>query len=128
MDTIRKGLLSDDELVRIYYGTLRLGINLHQAKPGWLKANGDTIVATLPRIGLLDQDFIDEARTRSFHESGRWSAADREALYRKAYRMMLSHCLTPANLRSAENNADTQLRKMLQAMGFHDVTIRFEDE
>jgi hypothetical protein len=128
VDTVRRGLLRNDELVRIYYGTLRLGINLHQAKPGWLTAHGDTLTARLPAIGLLDQDFIDEARTRSFYETGRWSAADREALYRKAYRMMLSHCLTPANLRSAQDNADAQLRSMFSAMGYKNIVIRFENE
>lgn len=34
-DTVRKGFISDDELSRIYYGTLRLGINMHQLEPGW---------------------------------------------------------------------------------------------
>ena len=45
VDTVRKGLFSDDHLVRIYYGTLRLGINMHQANPHWLTVSGDTITA-----------------------------------------------------------------------------------
>ena len=45
VDTVRKGLLKDDQLVRIYYGTLRLGINMHQARPHWLTAQGDTVTA-----------------------------------------------------------------------------------
>ena len=53
-DTVRKGILSNDELARIYYGTLRLGINTHQMEPGWLEADGDTVRLTLPKIGLLD--------------------------------------------------------------------------
>jgi hypothetical protein len=127
VDTVRKRLLGDDELVRIYYGTMRLGINLHHTKPDWIQASGDTIVATLPAVGLLDRNFIDEARTKAFYESGRWTAKDREALYRKAYRMMLSHGLTPENLRTAEENADAQLRKMFRAMGYNNIVIRFEE-
>ena len=63
VDTIRKGFLSDDHLVRIYYGTVRLGINMHQVEPGWIVATGDSITVTLPQPGLLDKDFIDEARS-----------------------------------------------------------------
>ena len=83
VDTVRRGIFSDDHLVRIYYGTLRFGVDLGQAKPGWIVASGDSVTVTLPPISLLDHDFIDEARTKSFFESGRWSAADREALYRR---------------------------------------------
>lgn len=126
VDTVRKGLFSDDHLVRIYYGTLRLGIDLSKAKKGWIMTEGDSVMVILPRIGLLDRNFIDEARTKAFYESGRWTAADREALYRKAYRQMIAHCLTPENLRSAQDNADEQFRKMLKAMGFNYVSIDFE--
>jgi hypothetical protein len=126
VDTARKGLFRDDQLVRIYYGTLRLGINMHQVKPGWIQVQGDTVTVTLPKVQLLDRDFIDEARTKAFFESGRWTAADREAMYRKAYRMMLAHCLTPENLRSAESNADMQFRRMMKSMGFNYVKINFE--
>ena len=126
VDTIRKGLFSDDHLVRIYYGTLRLGINMHQVKPRWLTVQGDTVTAVLPKVGLLDKDFIDEARTKSFYESGRWQAKDREALYKKAYRQMLNRCLTPANLQTAQENADAQFRKMMLSMGYKNVQISFE--
>ncbi len=127
VDTVRKGFFSDDHLVRIYYGTLRIGINLHEAKPGWIRSRNDTVVALLPPVKLLDEDFIDEARTQAFYESGRWTAEDREALYRRAYQKMLNHCLTPSNIKSAEANADAQFRQMLRAMGFDQVVIRFEN-
>lgn len=126
VDTVRKGLFSDDHLVRIYYGTLRLGINMHQAKPHWLTVSGDTVTAVLPKVWLLDKNFIDEARTKSFYESGSWKASDREALYQKAYRMMLQRCMTPSNLKTAEENAEAQFRKMLTAMGYRNIEIRFE--
>ena len=126
VDTVRRGIIKDDELVRIYYGTLRLGINLHQAAPDWLQSHGDSVVVTLPPIGLLDRDFIDEARTSSFYETGRWTPADREQLYQKAYRQMLSHGLTPQNLESARQNAEAQFHQMMQAMGFKHIEIKFE--
>ena len=125
VDTVRKGLFKDDQLVRIYYGTLRLGVNLQHVKDGWIKTQGDSISVTLPKVGLLDEQFIDEARTKAFYESGKWTPKDREALYHKAHRQMKAHCLTPQNLKSAENNADTQFRRMMKAMGYNNITIRF---
>ena len=125
VDTVRKGLFKDDQLVRIYYGTLRLGVNLQHVKDGWIKTQGDSVSLTLPKVGLLDEHFIDEARTKAFYESGKWTPKDREALYHKARRQMKAHCLTPQNLKSAENNADTQFRRMMKAMGYNNITIRF---
>jgi hypothetical protein len=128
VDTVRKGLLRDDELVRIYYGTLRLGVDMRQAPPHWLSTSGDTLRATLPKIGLLDRNFIDEARTRSFYESGRWTARDREAMYQKAHRQMLKRCLTPANLKTAEENAKAQFEQMFRSMGYKVVEVRILSE
>ena len=126
VDTTRKGIFTDDELVRIYYGTLRLGINMHQVEPGWIKTSGDSIIVNLPQVGLLDKDFIDEARTKSFYESGSWKAADKEALYKRAYDKMQRHCLTKENLSAAESNAEQQFRNMMKSMGFNHITINFK--
>ena len=125
-DTVRKGFFSDDELSRIYYGTLRLGINMHQVEPGWLEAEGDSVRLTLPRVELLDRDFIDEARTKPFFETGSWKPEDREALYRQAHERMLQHGLTKENLASAETNAREQITSLMRAIGFRKVTITFK--
>lgn len=125
VDTVRKGLITNDELARIYYGTLRIGIDMHEVKPGWVETKGDSVAMTLPAIGLLDEDFIDEARTRPFYESGKWKATDREALYWKAHRMMKRHCLTKENLQAAEANGREQFESMLRSMGYSNVKISF---
>jgi len=127
VDTVRKGVFSDDQLVRIYYGTLRLGIDMSKTTKNWISAHGDTIVVKLPKVGLLDKDFIDETRTKAFYESGRWTARDREALYRKAKRQMMSHALTKENLKTAEQNAEVQMRQMLNAMGYNNITIKWNN-
>ena len=126
VDTVRKGVFSDDQLVRIYYGTLRLGIDLSKTKKNWITAHGDTIVVRLPKVGLLDKEFIDETRTKAFYESGRWTARDREALYRKARRQMMSHALTKENLKTAEANAEHEVRRMMSAMGYNNITVKFD--
>ena len=125
-DTVRKGFLSDDELSRIYYGTLRLGINMHQVEPGWLQAEGDSVSLSLPRVALLDRDFIDEARTKPFFESGSWKPEDREALYRQARERMLQHGLTKENLAAAETNAREQITSLMRAMGYKRTGIIFK--
>lgn len=127
VDTIRHGFFTDDRLTRIYYGTMRLGVNLKQVEPGWIVARGDTIDITLPPIELLDRDFIDEARTRSFFESGRWMPKDREAMLRRAYQRMLRRGLTPQNMQNAKENGDIQVRQVLQSMGFKQVKIQYKE-
>lgn len=126
IDTTRHGFFGDDKLVRIYYGTLRLGIDMKDVKEGWMEADKDTIVCTLPPIKLLDNNFIDEAKTKSFFETGKWTGQDRQAMYERAYRSMKKRCLSSANITTAENNAQSQFFKMLKTMGFSNVKVRFE--
>lgn len=113
IDTVRKGFFSDDELVRIYYGKLRLGIDLSTCSNDWIRQEKDTVYVTIPEIKLLDYNFIDEARTKSFFESGKWSNADRQAMYDRARGRMLKRCMSPENMKIARENAREQVQKML---------------
>ena len=126
VDTVRKGFFSDDELVRIYYGTLRLGINMQNLSEDAIRVQSDTLQATLPKVTLLDKDFIDEAKTKSFYESGKWTPQAHQALYQKAHRQMLHHCLTPENLTTAQSNAESQLRNLFTQLGYKTITLHFE--
>lgn len=123
IDTIRHGFFSDDELVRIYYGTLRLGINLKEAHEGWLAMQNDTLCAILPPVRLLDNNFIDETRTRSFIETGKWTHHDRKAMYNRAVQRMRRRCLTKKNYQSARDNARVQFEQMLRSMGYDKVRV-----
>ena len=125
VDTVRKGFFSDDELVRIYYGTLRLGINMQSLRDDAITVQGDSITITLPKVGLLDKDFIDEAKTKPFYESGKWTPQAHQALYQKAHRQMLHHCLTPENLKAAQTNAESQVTNLFKSLGYKSITIRF---
>lgn len=124
IDTVRHGFFGDAELVRIYYGTLRLGIDLQDAGEDFIVHQGDSIVVMLPPVKLLDHDFIDEARTKSFFEKGEWKAKDRDDLYQRAYQAMIDRCLTTPNIKSAERNATRQFYKLMKSMGFENVIIR----
>ncbi len=127
VDTIKYGFFGDDKLVRIYYGTLRLGVNLREARPRWLSMQGDMLCATLPPVKLLDNNFIDEARTQSFFSTGTWSDADRDRLYYKANAMMRKRCLTPTNMALAEENARAQFTSLLRSLGFDKTKVVFDD-
>lgn len=125
IDTTKAGFFTDSELIRIYYGTLRLGFDLKDAADDWIKNDKDTILVTLPPIGLLDENFIDEAKTKSFYESGSWSDEDRETMYRRAKQRMKARGLNATNMNSAEQNASRQFYEMIRALGFEHVKVRF---
>lgn len=124
-DTLRKGFFTDDRLVVIYTGTLRLGIDMQHVKDNWTRVHGDTVTLHLPVVRLLDKHFIDEARTKVFYESGAWTNQARRELYYKAYNSMVRKCLTRENLRQAEGNARQQFATMFHALGFNTVEITF---
>ena len=127
VDTVRKGFFSDDHLVRIYYGTIRLGLDLSDFDASRISKREDSLVVRLPHITLLDNHFIDEARTKSFHESGSWSNKDRQALYERARMKMKKRCITPATREGTRQLAESQIRRLLTAMGFEKVSISFDE-
>ena len=123
VDTVSHGFFGDSELIRIYYGTLRMGIDLRQARKGWIRLEGDTVCADLPPVRLLGNEFIDEASTQTFYETGTWTAADRKRLYLKASRIMRQRVVNRDNLNKASQQAEAQMDKLLHAMGFEHVRI-----
>lgn len=126
IDTIRRGFFSDDRLLRIYYGTLRLGIDLSDFDAHRLSVLDDIVIVRLPAVTLLDQHFIDEARTQSFHETGTWTNRDRQQLYERAQQKMISRCVTPETLEATRQLAEAQIRRLLLSMGFEKVSIKFD--
>ena len=125
--TRHRTLGRDDRLVRIYHGTLRLGIDLSQAREGWVQVEGDSVHLQLPPVRLLSERFIDEARTRAFYESGTWSARAKEQMYYKAARQMRQRYVTPQTLQQAEDNARAELTALFQTFGFTRVGIDFDE-
>ncbi len=124
VDTVRRGLIGSSELIRIYYGTLRLGINLNDTISGWLNAHGDTIDVVMPRIKLLDTDFIDEARTEAFYETGKWSPEEMNSLYKVAKKKMIDRCMTKENIEIAQENAKSQMYNLLNGLGYNTINIQ----
>lgn len=113
------------KIVRIYYGTLRLGVDLSELQDDDVVLRGDTVDVTLPAVKLLDDDFIDEAKTKPFYESGSWSQSTRAALFQKARKQMLARCMTRENIHIAQYNAVEEVSRVFKAMGFEYVDVHF---
>lgn len=125
----KAGTFSDRYLIRIYQGTLRIGIDMDRCAEDWFtSAEDSTALLKLPAVGLLDPDFIDEARTRSFYEKGTFAPSVYNELYRKAEKAMRQRCLTPQNLKRAEKNATAHFTRIFKAFGFKKVNIQFTTE
>jgi hypothetical protein len=126
VDTTKKGFFTGTStLARIYKGTVRIGIDMHECKDGWLTTQGDTLRASLPAIKVLDKNFIDEANTRSFYEDGSWTGNDKERMYQKARRMMLQKGFSAQNRKKAEETARQQLTKFFRSFGYNNVELTF---
>lgn len=127
VDTFATDWRGARQLVRIYSGTLRLGIDMAKAANDWFRPAGDTAYVSLPPAQLLDEHFVDEARSQTFYEKGRWDPSTREQLYERARQAMLRRCLTPANLEAAQAGAREQVEALMRGLGYRTTVITFEN-
>ena len=126
VDTIHSRLLlPDEELVRIYRGTIRLGVDMSQLSADWFQARGDTAIVRLPKIQQLNKRFIDEARTQTFYETGSWDSKTRERLYHRAERRMKKRLSASNAYKQAELNGRQQVTALMHSFGFQTVTVSF---
>lgn len=127
VDTVRKHLItSDDALSRIYTGTLHFGLNMEKLKGSdWFFTSGDTARIYLPAIELMDENFINEAKTRTFYQEGDWDATAMKALYNKAKDLMKERCVTEKNLKTAQDNAEQEITSFIKSFGFKEVELAF---
>ena len=127
VDTVDEKFLNRKQLARIYYGTARLGVDLNRAKSDWIKMNGDTVIVTLPKIKLLDNNIIDEGKTSSFFETGKWKNKDRKQLYNRAHARMVRRAMSNDNVAEAQRNAVVQVESLVHSMGYDNVKVLFRE-
>lgn len=121
--------LGDKHLVKVYRGTLRIGIDMQQATDDWFSVDSAlNVTLRLPDVGLLDTNFIDEARTTTFHEDGTFSAQVKQNLYNQAAEAMKRRTLTDDNLATARQKAEEQFTRIFTALGYNKVSISFTSE
>lgn len=124
VDTSRWSFLfSQDQLVRIYRGTLRLGIDFEKRDSCWATCHKDTAFVVLPPVELLDENFINEADTKSFYQKGEWDASSLEQMYLRAKHQMIERCITATRIKQAEENARVQIKALFRSLGYNEVEI-----
>lgn len=120
----RHRTFGNDHLVRIYSGTLRIGIDMDDIKGEWFTSLPDsTAHLKLPAVKLLDNQFIDETRTRSFYQKGTIPSAVLDELYEKARVAMIKRCITKQNLNLADKQAREHFTRIFKSLGFKKVEI-----
>jgi len=91
-------LLSSKQMVCVYRGTLRIGIDMAKVAEKWCNVQGKTVTLHLPDVELLDNEFINDTRTTVFVQEGNWNADAKQQMRTQAAEAMKKRAL------SAENN------------------------
>ena len=120
------GLMSERDLVCIYRGTLRIGVDMRKLPSDWVEMKERSAILHLPQPSLLDEDFLDESRTTVFFEQGIFRPEERDAMRTEAKEKMKKRAMTAENLSIARRNAEAQFQKLFLAMGYEDVVVEFE--
>lgn len=118
-------ILGARHLVRIYYGTIRMGLDTKDFSDTWFTAKGKTAVLNLPDVMILDDNFIDEARTKTFYEEGAFNAEVKQELYDEAHRAMKARAMSAQNRKTARLAAERQLKAILSAFGYDSISVNF---
>lgn len=131
VDTVDRGLFSSDRISVAYHGTLHYGINVAEARPGWVTIVGDTAVTVvLPPVRLLDDRFLDERNVKVYEGRDDMDFINkptvRAALVRKAKAAMIRR--GRENIPEARSKAETEVRRIFSQHGYKKIVIRFEDD
>ena len=81
-------LLSSKQMVCVYRGTLRIGIDMAKVTDKWCNVQGKTVTLHLPEVELLDNEFINDTRTTVFVQEGNWSADAKQQMRTQAAEAM----------------------------------------
>ncbi|GJG64131.1 hypothetical protein PRLR6014_06070 [Prevotella lacticifex] len=131
VDTVDRGLFSSDRISVAYHGTLHYGINVAEARPGWVTIVGDTAVTVvLPPVKLLDDRFLDERNVKVYEGRDDMDFINkptvRAALVRKAKAAMIRR--GRENIPEARSKAETEVRRIFSQHGYKKIVVRFEDD
>lgn len=118
-------MLGDRHLVRIYYGTIRIGLDTEEFGDDWFVSHGKTVRLNLPNVKILDEHFIDEARTKTFYEEGTFNVETKQELYEEAQKAMKARALTVQNLKTAQLGAEKQMKVLFKALGYDTIIVNF---
>lgn len=110
--------LRHDRLTRRYAGRLSVGIDLRHGGVSAASHAGDTLLITLPAVGLLDTMFLDESQTtvlRSTDKGFERDAPTALAMLARARRRMIVENLSPTLLDDCRRRAEAIITRRLGA-------------
>lgn len=116
-----KGVLFKDQLSALYTGTLRYGIDFSKTQSNWFIQNGDSVVAFLPKVTLLDNYFLDEAATKTVFETGSFTPNDRRDMRERAITQILAKSEKAGYKNEAQREAKEQIARFLQNLGIKNI-------
>ncbi|MBR4265570.1 MAG: DUF4230 domain-containing protein [Bacteroidales bacterium] len=109
-------------LLKRYYGVMRLGVKLDSINENYVQfyKNEQVLTIQLPKIEVLDDNFIDETKTETLVENA-WTKFNNEELKRcfnQAKRKMIENNFTTKNIELAEDQGKTEIKRLVKSSGY----------
>lgn len=128
VDTTITGLISDKQLTLIYKGTLRLGINFKEVQNDWFYSpHKDSVFCLLPKVKLLDENFINETSTRVLYENGTFEPNVRAEMTGRAYKQMKERNLKASSYAIAKKSAEQGITQYLANFGYKYIEVMWKE-
>lgn len=114
--------IKKERLQRRYFGRMSIGVDMQ-------KVVMNDSVMTLPHVGLLDEDFIDESLTELIICDSKSMEQDpkiKAAMLAKAKQMMIRDGLKPYTIADCEQRAREEILQRLKLLKQDNITITFK--
>ena len=119
--------LVGDRLLLLVHGEVVAGVDMAKVGPADIEVHGRDISIRVPHAEVFSTR-LDNARTRVYsRDTGLFSSADpnlETAVRQEGERQLLQAALQDGILKTADQNAHTTLSRLLQSMGFGQISIR----
>jgi hypothetical protein len=118
--------LAGDRLLMLVHGEVVAGIDFSSLKPGDVSVNGKRIRLRIPASQLF-RTRIDSAKTRVYsRQTGLLVSTDpnlETQVRQEAERQLQESALADGILKTAQQNAASTIRSLLQGLGFEDINF-----
>lgn len=118
------------KLIKRYHGTIRLGVKLENISDNCIKYDSakNKLTCYLPKITMLDSDFIDESKTETLCDDAitRFSNNDLNQCFEQARQKMIDNNFTPENIKIAEDQGIKEIKKIIDNNNFKgEIEVKF---
>lgn len=120
----REGRIYDDELTKVYYAKLKIGIDLREVKESDIEKDGKKIQITLPDVKLLNEGKILDF-SRTFSESGDIDNQLRRDASKAAEEWIVDKYVTEEVIQNGRRSVVSYIENYLRSIGYEEIEIRF---